>query len=70
MKFYVTLILSLFPIQNELSVLEFIHAVVETYDRYFESVVSACLYYHGGIHRDCIHGCIFYLFLVSELKDS
>ena len=27
-------------LQNELSVLEFIHAIVETFDRYFESVVS------------------------------
>ncbi len=26
--------------QNELSVLEFIHNIVETFDRYFESVVS------------------------------
>ena len=26
--------------QNELSVLEFIHTAVETFDRYFESVVS------------------------------
>lgn len=26
--------------QNELSVLEFIHTIVETFDRYFESVVS------------------------------
>ena len=32
------------PLQNELSVLEFIHAIVETYDRYFESVVSECMY--------------------------
>ena len=29
-----------FVVQNELSILEFIHAIVETYDRYFESVVS------------------------------
>lgn len=26
--------------QNELSILEFIHNIVETFDRYFESVVS------------------------------
>ena len=27
------------PVQNELAVLEFIHALVETLDRYFENVV-------------------------------
>ena len=27
--------------QNELSILEFIHNIVETFDRYFESVVSS-----------------------------
>ena len=30
----------LIGLQNELSILEFIHNVVETFDRYFESVVS------------------------------
>ena len=33
--------------QNELAILEFIHSLVETLDRYFENVVSAgggCLY--------------------------
>ena len=32
-----------FVLQNELSILEFIHTVVETFDRYFESVVSGFL---------------------------
>ena len=36
--------LSLSLSQNELSVLEFIHAIVETFDRYFESVVSLLVF--------------------------
>lgn len=34
------IVLSLF-LQNELAILEFIHCVVETMDRYFGNVVSA-----------------------------
>ena len=42
------LILFLLPLfQNELSVLEFIHAIVETFDRYFESVVSCQISWHS-----------------------
>ena len=29
--------------QNELSIIEFIHNIVETMDRYFESVVCVCV---------------------------
>lgn len=30
------------PLQNELGVLEFIHCLVETLDKYFENVVCGC----------------------------
>lgn len=44
-------------VKNELGILEFIHALVETMDKYFESVVCSCLHLSASQLADCIGRC-------------
>ena len=49
--------------QNELAILEFIHNLVETLDRYFANVVSV----RNVVNNECIHYC-WHWTLLMHLK--
>ena len=61
------------PVQNELAVLEFIHALVETLDRYFENVCELDIMFnlekaHFILDEMVVDGCVVETNKVNILK--
>ena len=49
-----TLFIHFLPTQNELAILEFIHCIVETLDRYFSNVCELDIMYNLETVRRCV----------------